>query len=310
MSSTQEGDCLSGNARPTAFITGCSSGLGLGLAVELGRRQWHVTASMRDVGRRGRLDRTWADAGLDPADLEVLALDVTVPVSIADATGEVARITAGAPDLLILNAGVGTMGFFEDLSVQDIRRVVDTNLLGAIEVAHALIGAMRERRSGRIVVVSSNAVNVAHPMMSVYEATKWAIEGWAEAMRLELASFGIEVMIAQPGAHRTEFGTNVRPILPAGSPYASIMAAVAPRLEWIGARQRDPELAVREIVDACERPKLPFRVRLGADAKFCAALTRYVPAQLRHELFRRFMGIPARAPIDQAASARRLSVGG
>ena len=292
-------------ARPTVFITGCSSGLGLGLAVELGRRNWRVIASMRDLGRREQLDTRWAEAGLDPTGLRVLALDVTSPDSVAAAARETAGLTGGAPDLLILNAGLGMMGFFEDLSIQDVRRVVDTNLLGALDVAHFFIGAMRERGSGRIVVVSSNAVNVAHPMMSVYEATKWGIEGWAEAMRLELAPFNVEVMIAQPGAHRTDFGTNVLPVVPAGSAYSSVLAAVMPRIEWIGARQREPGLAVTEIADACERKRMPFRIRIGPDAKICAAMTRYVPARIRHEMLRRFLGIPARATSTSAPVERR-----
>ena len=164
---------------------------------------------------------------------------------------------------------------------------------------------MRKRGAGRIVVVSSNAVNVAHPMMSVYEATKWGIEGWAEAMRLELAPFDVEVMIAQPGAHRTDFGTNVVPVVPAGSAYSSVLAAVMPRIEWIGARQREPSLAVAAIADACERRRLPFRIRIGPDAKICAAMARYLPARIRHEMLRRFLGIPARATSPSAPVERR-----
>ena len=105
---------MADTSRPTVFITGCSSGLGLGLAVELGRRNWRVIASMRDVGRREQLDRKWAEAGLDPSELRVLALDVTSADSVEAATRETAVLTGGAPDLLILNAGLGMMGFFED----------------------------------------------------------------------------------------------------------------------------------------------------------------------------------------------------
>jgi NAD(P)-dependent dehydrogenase (short-subunit alcohol dehydrogenase family) len=130
-------------------------------------------------------------------------------------------------------------------------------------------------------------------MFAPYAATKWGLEGWAEALAMELAPFGVHVLVAQPGAHRTRFSDNLQPALPPGSAYADIFAAVMKPLEWLGAHQRDAARAVRIIADVLESPRPAFRTRLGPDAIVCAAAARVLPYRVRSRILGRFLGLPA-----------------
>jgi NAD(P)-dependent dehydrogenase (short-subunit alcohol dehydrogenase family) len=294
-----------GDAGQSAFITGCSSGFGLGLAVELARRGWQVLPSMRDPGKRAALEAAWSEAGLD-ASPHVIALDVRSPESVRAAAAAVTSRLGGPPDALVLNAGYTTVGFFEDVPADQVRDVVETNLLGAMEVTRAFLPGMRGRGRGRIMVMSSNAANVPHPMFAPYAATKWGLEGWAEALAMELAPFGIHVMVAQPGAHGTQFSHNLRSALPSGSAYAGIFAAASSSLDWLGRHQRDPARAVRALADILESPRPPFRARIGPDAVACAMAARLLPYRMRSELLARFLRFPSSRRGPLAARPRQL----
>ena len=297
--------------RPSVLITGCSSGFGLGLAVELGRRGWQVVSTMRDLTKRARLDAAWVEAGLTGSP-EVIALDVRSAESVSQAAAAVAGQLGGPPDALVLNAGYTTVGFFEDVTAEQVRDVVETNLLGAMEVTRAFLPAMRRRGSGRILVMSSNAANVPHPMFAPYAATKWGLEGWAEALAMELAPFGIDVLVAQPGAHGTEFSHNLRPALPPESAYADVFAAASGSLNWLARHQREPVYAVRSIADVLESRRPRFRTRIGPDAFGCAVAAHLVPYRLRSSVLARFLKFPARprsGSTDQTAALQSNSVG-
>ena len=284
------------NSRRSILITGASSGFGLGTAVELARRGWQVFAGFRDPGRRTSLDAALVAAGLPPSAVEIVALDVTSAESIAGAaTTVLARATEGV-DVVLHNAGYTTAGFFEDLTDEDCRRLMETSFFGTLALTRELLPSMRARRRGRIAVVTSNAVNVPHPLFSVYAAAKWALEGWAEALSLELAPFGIDVVVLQPGAHRTSFESNVMPVVEEGSPYGSLFEAAAPRLAWIGRHQRDPDKAVAAIVRAIESKRPPFRVYIGADDRIAAMLKGVAPYRLRERVVGRITGLRAAGP--------------
>lgn len=294
------------DASPSVFITGCSSGFGLGLAVELARRGWQVLPSMRDPGKRAALDRAWTEADLDGSP-HVIALDVRSLDSVRAAAEAVTDRLGGPPDALVHSAGYTTVGFFEDLTANQVRDVVETNLLGVMEVTRAFLPGMRSRGSGRIMVLSSNAVNVPHPLFAPYAATKWGLEGWAEALAMELTPFGVHVLVAQPGAHRTHFSDNLRPALPPGSAYAETFATVMKPLEWLGQHQRDPAPAVRVMADVLESPRPAFRTRLGPDAIACALAARVLPYRVRSGLLARFLRLPAAHERAPAARPGQLN---
>ena len=270
----------------------------MGTAVELARRGWSVHAGLRRESSRGPVDAALKEAGLPTRCVNVVQLDVTSSESIAQAVDEVLASESGAVDALLHNAGYTTAAFFEDLPDQECRRLMETSFFGCLALTRALLPAMRARRRGRIGVVTSNAVNVPHPLFSCYAAAKWALEGWAEALALEVEPFGIHVVVMQPGAHRTGFESNVIPVRPDDSPYRALFDAAMPRMAWIGRHQRDPQKAIRSISDALEAPRPPLRVRIGPDDKIAAGLKTVTPYRLRHRVVRYVMGFNRVATVD------------
>ncbi|TQC44597.1 SDR family NAD(P)-dependent oxidoreductase [Rhodococcus sp. WS4] len=145
-------------------------------------------------------------------------------------------------------------------------------------------------------VISSDAVNVAHPMYSIYEAAKWALEGWCEALEIELAPFGLDVKIIQPGNHDTPFGSNVQPVLPEGSAYTSLTEIALPKMERLGRRARPAERGALEICAALESDSSRLRVRIGNDDKVMAS--RWAPYAVRRRIVERLTGIAPSAPTS------------
>ncbi|MCF7535095.1 SDR family oxidoreductase [Pseudomonas petrae] len=174
----------------TVLITGASTGFGRSTAQLFAAQGWNVIASMRNT-----------DAGVDLgmlANVLVTRLDVQEPASIKAAiSAGLARF--GQIDVLINNAGFGLFGVFEGTSSAKIREQFDVNLFGAMDVTRQVLPHMRERKSGVIINVSSGAGVFGLPMLSIYTASKFALEGFSESLSYELASQGIVVKIVEPG---------------------------------------------------------------------------------------------------------------
>ncbi|KRB18363.1 MULTISPECIES: SDR family oxidoreductase [Mesorhizobium] len=179
----------------TILITGCSSGYGLETARHFLVNGWNVIATMR-TPREDILPRSER--------LRVLPLDVTSEASIS------ATVKAAGPiDVLVNNAGIGVVGAFEATTMSHIRKVFETNTLGVMAMAQAVIPQMRERRSGVIVNVTSSATLAAMPLAAAYTASKQAIEGFTGSLAHELAYFGIRAKLVEPGyAPTTRFSHN------------------------------------------------------------------------------------------------------
>jgi len=187
------------------LITGCSSGIGKYTALEMARRGHRVFASMRNL-ESARFIR--ADAQKAQLTLEILQLDVTDPASVTNGVQQVVR-EAGPVDVLVNNAGVGSAGVVEDYTDQEIRSVFETNLLGAVRTTRAVLPAMRARRSGTIIMMSSISGLRTFPFVSVYSASKFALEAISNGLRYELMPFGIRVVLIEPGNFRTRAGSNM-----------------------------------------------------------------------------------------------------
>jgi NAD(P)-dependent dehydrogenase (short-subunit alcohol dehydrogenase family) len=183
------------------LVTGATSGIGRALALALARDGYRVLAT----GRRLDLLRALkAEAG--PAPLETLRLDVTSPASVAEARDDVLRLTGGhGVDVLVNNAGYGQFGPIELATEEALALQYQTNVLGLVRVTAAFLPQMRERGAGRIVNVSSIAGRVAMPFMGLYHGTKYAVEGISDALRREVAGFGVQVVLIEPGAIKTGF---------------------------------------------------------------------------------------------------------
>lgn len=181
----------------TIFITGASSGLGRAAAHLFQAKGWRVLASMRDPSAAPDL------AAL--AGVTLLRLDVTDPAQVAAAAAE--ALALGEVDVVFNNAGYGLLGPLEALTEPQIQRQFDTNVLGVMRVTKAFLPAFKRRRAGTFITTTSIAGLVGFPLQSVYNATKWALEGWSEAMSHELAAHGLRIRTVAPGLIDTDFGT-------------------------------------------------------------------------------------------------------
>jgi NAD(P)-dependent dehydrogenase (short-subunit alcohol dehydrogenase family) len=188
----------------TVLVTGCSSGFGELMAKTLASHGHHVFATMRDVQSRNTPAadglRRWAAA--NQARVEVLELDVTSDASVDGAVQEVMRRTKRV-DVLVNNAGVAATGPLEAFSISQVERLFGLNAFGPLRVSNAVLPAMRAQRSGLIVFVTSTLGRVLPRRGGLYAATKWALEGLAESLHYQVAPFGIDVAIVEPGSFPT-----------------------------------------------------------------------------------------------------------
>lgn len=185
--------------KSTVLITGASSGFGRDVALLFKKKGWNVAATMRSPEKA----ESWAG----PAGLFTPRLDVTDRVSMQAAIDEtVAKF--GGIDVLVNNAGFALAGPLEGASQEDLRREIDTNLMGLIQMTQLVLPLMRAVKKGVIVNVSSTSGLLSFPLMSTYNATKFAVEGLTEALQYELQDHGVRVKLVEPGAVKTEFGTS------------------------------------------------------------------------------------------------------
>lgn len=239
----------------TILITGCSSGFGLETARYFLDREWTVVATMR-TPREDLLPRSER--------LRILPLDVTDAGSIAHAME-----AAGPIDVLVNNAGVGLLNALEGVSIDKVREVFETNTLGTIAMTKAVLPQFRERRSGVVVNVTSSVTMRPLHLLSVYTASKAAVNAFTESLALEMEPFGVRVRLVLPGAApETSFGANVRARMGAEFPaaYAELAAQVL-----AGFQQRTDVTRSSDVAEAVWRaatdPSCPMRLPAGVDAK-------------------------------------------
>ncbi|KAM6107992.1 17-beta-hydroxysteroid dehydrogenase type 1 [Pterocles gutturalis] len=209
--------------RTTVLITGCSSGIGLGLAARLAAdaaRRFKVYATMRDLAKGKRLLERLG--GRCPDTMEVLQLDVTNPHSLAAAAQ---RVQGQRLDVLVCNAGVGLMGPLETCSDQAMKTLFDVNLFGTVRTIQAFLPAMKRRRAGRILVTSSIGGLQGLPFNAVYCASKFALEGLCESLAIVLQPFNIHLTLVECGPVNTSFLANLRRPDPEGSELQGLDAA-------------------------------------------------------------------------------------
>lgn len=194
------------------LITGATAGIGRTTALHLARQGHHVIASGRKPAELAKLEGEFAAqpgraaSGSVVGKLETLLLDVTSPASIASAVVEVEALTAGRGiDVLVNNAGFGVLGPTSEIDDAEMRRQYETNVFGLMNVTRAFLPKMVERRSGRIINVSSVGGRITLPYFGVYNSTKYAVESLSDALRYELRPFGIDVALIEPGVIRTNF---------------------------------------------------------------------------------------------------------
>ena len=252
-----------------AVVTGSSSGIGLMTTVELALNGYRVAATMRDLGRRGRLEDAAQKAGVRER-LDLRRLDITESDSLPDIVNAMVR-DHGRIDVLVNNAGFGTGGFVEDMSLAELRHQMETNFFGNVAMSKAVLPVMRAQRSGHIIQVTSVAGRMAAPLLGAYAASKFALEGWSEALRIEVHSLGIRVVLVEPGDYDTDiWDRNVviaRQATDPSSPNRERNQRFVEFVQSRAAKRRDPREVARLIARVASDSNPKLRYLIGPDAR-------------------------------------------
>ena len=281
-----------GNTGPV-LITGCSSGIGRAAALRLHHAGFTVyatarrTDSLTDVAGRG---------------LRTVALDVTDEQSMTQAVAAV-EADAGPVGVLINNAGYGLYGPVEQVPMAEIRRQFETNFFGLVRLTQLVLPGMRRRGRGRILNVSSMGGRITLPGGAFYHASKYAVEAFSDALRMEVAQFGIEVVLIEPGPVKTPWNEVAAGSLgdavssPGADPYAAYKAAVGASfamaasgpLARLGSDAQDIARVITRAVTA-QRPRT--RYLINPVAKGVVTMNRLLPGRAYDAVIRRQYRLP------------------
>ena len=245
---------------PVWLVTGCSSGISRAVAVAALARGYRVVATARDVSQVADL------AAGEPARALSLPLDVTRPEQVAAAVAE-AECVFGAIDVLVNNAGYGYLAAIEEGEDAEVRGLFETNFFGLVAMTKAVLPGMRARRRGHVINISSMTGLVGNPGAGYYAASKFAVEGLSEALRKELAPFGIRVTLVEPGAFRTDWsGRSMRQTRRPIEAYAEHVGTRRAMIQDLDGKQTgDPRRAAQAILMLAELDDPPLRLLLGRD---------------------------------------------
>jgi NAD(P)-dependent dehydrogenase (short-subunit alcohol dehydrogenase family) len=242
------------------LITGSSTGFGRVLAEAVLQKGDRVLATARKPEQLEDLIQQYPEA-------KALRLDVTKPQEIQAAI-DTGIATFGRIDVLVNNAGYGTMGAIEEIGDDIVRQQYETNVFGALNAIRAILPQMRQQRSGYILNLSSVGGVVSFPGSGIYCSTKFALEGISEALAAEVAPLGIKIIIVEPGAFRTDFSG--RSLVVSGTQIADYEQTVGAMRQWLrdidGKQPGDPLKAAAAMIKAVESEDPPLRLALGADA--------------------------------------------
>jgi NAD(P)-dependent dehydrogenase (short-subunit alcohol dehydrogenase family) len=250
-------DCVS---EKVWFITGTSRGFGREWAIAALQRGDKVAATARDTAA---LDDLVERYGSDDGALLPIRLDVT------DRDADFAAVKQahdhfGRLDIVVNNAGYGHFGFVEELSEQDARDQIETNVFGALWITQAALPYLRDQRSGHIIQVSSIGGITAFPLVGMYHASKWALEGFSQALAQEVAPFGVRVTLIEPGGFDTDWsGPSARHSEPLPA-YDEVRAAVQAERSRRWASPGNPAASATALLKVVDAEEPPLRVFFGA----------------------------------------------
>lgn len=253
-----------------AIITGASSGMGKSTARELHKQGITVYG----VARRTAKMKDLEDAGMN-----VLPLDLTDDESIKNCVNKVLA-KEGRIDILVNNAGYGSYGAVEDVPIEEAKRQFEVNIFGLARITQLVLPTMRKQQSGRIVNISSMGGRIFTPLGAWYHATKHALEGWSDCLRLEVKEFGIDVVVVQPGGIKTDWGMiaadNLKKTSSKGA-YANFANVVADGMKetYSGNQLTDVDVLGREIAKASTVGKPKRRYAKGFMAKPAMAIRKW-----------------------------------
>lgn len=276
----------------TVLITGTSTGIGLVTAELLAAKGWRVFAGMRNTQKKDALENSLRAGGLSES-VAIVELDVVSQASIEAGVASILSRTGGTLDAVVHNAGTAAAGALEDLPDAEIKRVFETNFFGVLRLTRAVLPAFRAAKRGRIVIVSSEAAFCGQPLNSIYCASKWAVEGWAESLAFEVFPFGIDVALIEPGPHRSEIWHSSPRFVPRESPYFAWSQRVLINADQHYERiAGDTKNVAKAIAAALEAKHPRFRYPVGPFARLNHFLRGKVPTRLIRRGTKRYLGLP------------------
>ncbi|MFV0388930.1 MAG: SDR family oxidoreductase [Pyrinomonadaceae bacterium] len=245
------------------FITGASSGIGKATAKLFQTKNWKVAATMRNPDDAKELQNI--------ADIECFTLDVTDSASIRAAMKD-AIAKFGKIDAVVNNAGYAVTGAFEAASEEQIKRQFETNVFGLMNVTREFLPFFRERKRGMFINIASVGGRVTFPLYSIYNSTKWAVEGFSESLAFEMRPFNIKVKIIEPGPIKTDFYDRSMQIAKKDglSAYDAYISRVLPKLEKAGANAPGPEIVAEVVYNAATDSSMKLRYSANSAALLAA----------------------------------------
>ncbi|HEY0429850.1 MAG TPA: SDR family oxidoreductase [Pyrinomonadaceae bacterium] len=253
------------------LITGASSGIGKETAKLFQTKNWKVAATMRAPEKAEDLQRI--------ADIECLRLDVTDPDSIKSAIAATHE-KFGRLDAIVNNAGYGLVGAFEAASAEQIERQFQTNVFGVMNVCREILPYFREQKKGIIVNVASMGGRITFPLYSLYHATKWAVEGFSEALQYEVEQFNIRIKIIEPGPIKTDFYERSMDLTKKEglTDYDYFIARAMPNMQKAGADAPDGSIVAETIYEAVTDNSA--KMRYPVNSKMVLSARKLLPDSL------------------------------
>jgi NAD(P)-dependent dehydrogenase (short-subunit alcohol dehydrogenase family) len=261
----------------TVLVTGANSGIGLATTMELGRRGYTVVGSVRSPDKADEVEKAAADAGVAVRTVE---LDVDDPARCAEVVAEV------RPWGLVNNAGFAQSGAVEELDDDAARQQLETLVVAPVRLARLALDGMRDQGGGRIVTISSMSAVISTPLMGWYQASKRALEGVLDALRMEVRADGIRVTLIEPGMIETPIWDETRDNLDEATRYAaaySAWSALTSRLEPVMA---SPEAVARTVGSSLDADRPRTRHLVGVDAQVLTRLGKVTPTVLSDAVLR------------------------
>ena len=251
-----------------AVVTGSSGGIGLATALALARNGYLTYATMRNLAKQ---DSIQSVADKQHLPIRTVQLDVTDENSVKNAI-QLILSESGRIDVLVNNAGYGLTGAFEDIGMDEIKSLYETNVFGVIRVTQAVLPIMRKQGSGRIINISSGAGRIGYPGGSAYVSSKFALEGLSESMAFEVEQFGIRTVLVEPGFIRTNFADNIVTAKKAedpNSPYSQMMMQMksSSHVRRMIENAPDADLVASAIVEAATAKEPNLRYLAGKDVE-------------------------------------------
>jgi NAD(P)-dependent dehydrogenase (short-subunit alcohol dehydrogenase family) len=266
----------------TVLITGSSTGIGKTIAAYFQAMGWNVAATMRSPEKETELTEL--------ENLKCIRLDVTDEASVRSAIDETIEAFGGI-DVIVNNAGFGTIGPFEAATKEQIERQFDTNVFGIMNVTRAILPYFREKRSGVIINIASAGGRMTWPLYTLYHGTKWAVEGFSESLQFELRPFNIRIKIIEPGAIKSDFWGRSQEVLTKKglSVYEEYVNTVVPNLQKSGANAPEPEVVAEVVYKAANDKSWRLRYQPQAGTSFTLFLRSMLPARWFNAVVRRFV---------------------